>query len=161
MKTYLVALALSVLLCAQGMAQSETTGIFATIKITKKHKAKDYGRRVSNRNHREVFLIPEKSLIALAEFTSVSATTHDLRTLTSYFSISVSKDGMARLRNTIIALPDTELILVIDNQVFGRISAKSEEDFKSNKITIASPFKDADLEWAQTTLSELLKPSEP
>ncbi|MCW5912669.1 MAG: hypothetical protein KIT62_16490 [Cyclobacteriaceae bacterium] len=138
-------------------AQEHTTGIFAIIQIEKKGKTKGYGRRVFNRSHRERFLIPEQPLIASAEFKAVSEITHELRTMISYFSITVSTDGLARLRNTIQALTDTELVLLIDNTVFGRISSKSENDFLNDKITIVSPIKDADLQWAHEKLDELLK----
>ncbi|MBN8650113.1 MAG: hypothetical protein J0L67_01715 [Cytophagales bacterium] len=137
-------------------AQEQTNGIFATIKIDNKHRAKDYGRRVFNRSHREKFLIPDQPLIASIEFTSVSKITHDLPALLSYFDIIVSAEGMTRLRNAIAALPDTELVLLIDNTVFGRISSKSEQDFRYNKITIASPLKDVDLEWAHGKLEEMI-----
>jgi hypothetical protein len=137
-------------------AQENTTGIFAIIKMDKKHKAKDYGRRVFNRSHREKFLIPDQPLIASLEFTRVSKITHDLPVLLSHFDIVVSTEGMTRLRNAIAALPDTELVLVIDNTVFGRISSKSEQDFRYNKITIASPLKDTDLEWAHGKLEEMI-----
>lgn len=145
------------LVASEATAQENTTGIFPIIKLKKKYKAKGYGRKVYNRSNREVFLIPEVALVADVEFTEVSAITHDLRLLTSYFSISVSEAGMKRLRSTINALPDTELVLVIDNTVFGRISSKSEEDFRYNKITIASPVKDIDLEWAHGKLDEMIK----
>jgi hypothetical protein len=154
-KSYLF-LVLFYLLTPACFAQEQTNGIFATIKIDTKHRAKDYGRRVFNRSHREKFLIPDQPLIASIEFTSVSKITHDLPALLSYFDIIVSTEGMTRLRNAITALPDTELVLVIDNTVFGRISSKSEQDFRYNKITIASPLKDADLEWAHGKLEEMI-----
>jgi len=144
------------LITFEAAAQENSTGIFAIIKLDKKHKTKDYGRRVFNRSHREKFLIPEQPLIASVEFTSVSKITHDLPALLSYFDIIVSAEGMTRLRNTITALPDTELVLLIDNTVFGRISSKSEQDFRYNKITIASPLKDVDLEWAHGKLDEMI-----
>ncbi|MBX2917125.1 MAG: hypothetical protein KF856_17780 [Cyclobacteriaceae bacterium] len=137
--------------CAQ-----ESTGIFAIIKLDKKYKTKGYGRKVYTRNNRERFLIPEQALIASAEFTAIRPIEHDLRALISYFDIIVSAEGMVRLRNTVSALPDTELILLIDNTVFGRISTRSEEDFKFNKITIASPIKDVDLQWAYEQLQEMI-----
>lgn len=145
------------LIFSNAFAQENTTGIFAIIKLDKKHKAKDYGRRVFNRSHREKFLIPDQPLIADLEFTGVSKIIHDLPALLSHFDILVSTEGMTRLRNTINALPDTELVLLIDNTVFGRISSKSEQDFRYNKITIASPLKDVDLEWAHGKLEEMIK----
>ncbi len=145
--------------CSFTYAQ-ESTGIFAIIKLDKKYKTKGYGRRVYTRNNRERFLIPDQALIGSAQFTAIRPMEHDLRTLISYFDIIVTAEGMMRLRNTITALPDTELILLIDNTVFGRISTRSEEDFKLNKITIASPIKDADLQWAHTQLEEIIKARE-
>jgi len=139
------------------MAQEHTTGIFAIIKVEKKHKTKDYGRRVFNRSHREKFLIPEVPLITSLEFLSVSDIEHDIQAFTSLFSITVSAGGLQKLRNTVQVLRDTELVLVIDNTVFGRISTKSENDFRYNKITIVSPLKDADLDWAHQKLTELIK----
>ncbi len=145
------------LLASAGIAQEKTTGIFATIKLNKKNQPTDYGRRVYNRSHREKFQIPTQPLIASIEFTGVSKITHDLSALISYFDIIVSVDGMTRLRNTITALPDTELVLLIDDTVFGQITSKSEQDFRYNKITIASPLKDVDLEWAHGKLEEMIK----
>jgi hypothetical protein len=130
---------LVVILClftTTSYAQKHTTGIFASIKLDKKYKAKGYGRKVYNRTHRERFQIPENPLIEVDEFLSVSKITHDLNQAQSYFDIAVSAEGMTRLRSSLNALPNTELILLIDNTVFGSITSKSEADFRFNKITI-------------------------
>jgi len=161
---------LVVILClftTTSYAQKHTTGIFASIKLDKKYKAKGYGRKVYNRTHRERFQIPENPLIEVDipenplievdEFLSVSKITHDLNQAQSYFDIAVSAEGMTRLRSSLNALPNTELILLIDNTVFGSITSKSEADFRFNKITIASPLRDTNLDWAYQKLDEMIK----
>lgn len=151
---------LVVILClftTTSYAQKHTTGIFASIKLDKKYKAKGYGRKVYNRTHRERFQIPENPLIEVDEFLSMSKITHDLNQAQSYFDIAVSAEGMTRLRSSLNALPNTELILLIDNTVFGSITSKSEADFRFNKITIASPLRDTNLDWAYQKLDEMIK----
>jgi hypothetical protein len=149
---------IAIILCGMGATcrAQENTGIFATIKVEKKHKAKGYGRRVANRSSNEKFLIPTNPLIASHEFIALSEIHHDLKNVTSFFSITVSPEGLKKLRNAVTALPDTELVLVIEDIVFGRISAKSEDDFKYNKITIVTPLHDANLEWAFQKLTEMI-----
>lgn len=137
-------------------AQEQTTGIFATIKMEKKHKTKDYGRRVFNRSNREKFLIPEIPLIASNDFLAVTEITHDLKSFASYLSITVTAEGLQKLRNAVQSLTDIELILLIDNIVFGRISSNSEDDFRFNKITIVSPLRDDNLLWAHQKLTEMI-----
>lgn len=145
------------LLASASYAQKHTTGIFANIKLDKKYKTKGYGRKVYNRTHRERFQIPENPLIESAEFQHVSTITHDLQQSLSYFEIVVSTEGMSRLRSSLNALPNTELVLLIDNTVFGRIASKSEADFRYNKITIASPLRDTNLDWAHQKLDAMIK----
>lgn len=138
-------------------AQEHVTGIFVTIKVDKKHRTKGYGRRVYNRSHREKFLIPDVPLITGSEFLSVTAISHDIRAVHSYFSISVSPEGLQKLRAAVQSLSNADLVLVIDNTVFGRINSKSEDDFRMSKITIVSPLKDLDLEWAHQKLTEMVE----
>lgn len=138
------------------LAQEHTTGIFATIHVAKKSKAKGYGRTVFNRTNREKFLIPEIPLITSAEFVAVSDIVHDSKTYTSHVSITVTAAGLEKLRNAVQSLSNIELILLIDNIVFGRISSKGEDDFRFNKITIVTPFQDANLEWAHQKLAEMI-----
>lgn len=140
-----------------GFTQENSTGIFITIKVNKKHKTKGYGRRVYNRSHREKFLIPDVPLITSTEFVSVTEINHDSRALHSYFSISVSPEGLQKLRAAVQTLINADLVLVIDNTVFGRINSKSEDDFRMSKITIVSPLKDLDLEWAHQKLAEMVE----
>lgn len=144
------------LLTISAWAQDHTTGIFATIKMEKKHKTKNYGRRVFNRSNREKFLIPEIPLIASNDFLAVTEITHDLKSFASYLSITVTAEGLQKLRNAVQSLTNIELILLIDNTVFGRISSNSEDDFRFNKITIVSPLRDENLEWAHQKLTEMI-----
>ncbi len=138
-----------------------TSGIFITIKLENQKETKEFGRKVSTRDRKSNYYIPQQPLISSTEFSSVTAIIPDIKKFASYFYLKISKEGMNKLKAAALTFPESEFVLLIDDNVFGTIGGNKEEDFLIPEIMISGTYLSPDVSWAHQRLTELITSRQP
>jgi hypothetical protein len=135
-KTAVVILSLFIVLPCLGQGD---TGFYIEMdkKISCPQLLKDF-------NGTQTFCITKKPVLDKTVFISTSEIQIDPNTKRKYIDLFLSVEGMNTLKRLVDSLPNASIILVIDNEVIGRLTNK---DLLGRFIRIDSDLRSQLIEW--------------
>ncbi|HEY5826226.1 MAG TPA: hypothetical protein VIT44_17770 [Cyclobacteriaceae bacterium] len=125
----------------------DNTGFY--IQIDKKTNCPQEVRTFDNVG---VFCVPNKPILDRTVFTSISEIQIDHNKKRKYIDLYLSAKGMELLKTVVTSLPNSTLILVVDNKVVGVLKNK---DVVGRFIRVDSDMVSQQIEW----IHEKLKPA--
>jgi len=99
-----------------------------------------------------VFCVPNKPILDKTVFTSISEIQVDHSKKRKYIDLHLSTKGMELLKTVVTSLPNSTLILVVDNKVVGVLKNK---DVVGRFIRVDSDLVSQQIEW----IHDKLKPA--
>ena len=152
MKLLLTGLLLTTLI--NSLAQENSSGVFMIMKPSKNYEA--YAKTVSTRDNSKnnLVFVPLNPLISADEFNKVSEIIIDSKQNTTYFYLTLSNEGIKKLKDITTKVQGVKLVLVVNDTVIGHLKAMNQIVNKS--IEINGPTGSSDVLWAHTRLKKLI-----
>lgn len=125
----------------------DNTGFY--IQIDKKTNCPQEVRTFDNVG---VFCVPQKPILDKSAFTSISAVQVDYNKKRKYIDLHLSTKGMELLKTVVNSLPNSTLVLVVENKVVGVLKNK---DIVGRFIRVDSDLVSQQIEW----IHDKLKPA--
>ncbi len=141
------------LLMLDSFGQDNTSGVFLTMKPTKKFK--EFTKVVSPRNNsNKKFYVPLSPVISSNEFVKVSEITNDpVLNLTS-FLLYFSQRGIDNIKAMTSRVEGAQAILVVNDTVIGEI--KTVGIAANRFIQISGPLNSPDVLWAYDNIKAII-----
>jgi hypothetical protein len=142
---------LTLFVSMESMQVNDSVGIFLRLNANAKIHCQ---KTVYSRDHKLTACIPKSPIITPSDFKSVTKIVNDEVNKISYFNLVLTPEGLDKLKLIATTLPETELVLVVNNQIAGTFT--NLDQIKTRRIQIAGEANSADVVWIYDELTEVL-----